>query len=144
MFRVGIGYDIHRLAEGRALVLGGVKVPFVLGLEGHSDADVLLHAIIDALLGALSKPDIGSLFPDDEEQYRGISSLELLEEVNRIMAEEGYRLINIDSVIMAEKPKLAPYIPDIRTGLARALKVDKDSIGAVSYTHLDVYKRQIR
>lgn len=134
MFRVGIGYDIHRLIEGRALFLGGVKVQYVLGLEGHSDADVLIHAIIDALLGALSRPDIGTVFPDDEEQYKGISSVKLLEEVQGIMAEEGYRLINIDSVIIAEKPKLAPYISDIRTCLARALKTGKDSIGVKATT----------
>lgn len=134
MFRIGIGYDIHRLVGGRDLILGGARIPCSLGLEGHSDADVLVHAIIDALLGALSLPDIGVLFPDDEERYRGISSIGLLEEVIGITAAKGYRPINIDSVIMAEKPRLAPYLPEIRAGLARALKVDKDSIGVKATT----------
>lgn len=134
MLRIGIGYDIHRLVDGRDLTLGGAKIPYSLGLEGHSDADVLVHAIIDALLGALSLPDIGVLFPDDEERYRGISSIGLLEEVTGIAAAKGYRPINIDSVIMAEKPRLASYLPEIRAGLARALKVDEDSIGVKATT----------
>ncbi|NLI70018.1 MAG: 2-C-methyl-D-erythritol 2,4-cyclodiphosphate synthase [Firmicutes bacterium] len=134
MFRIGIGYDIHRLVGGRDLVLGGVKVPFSLGLDGHSDADVLVHAIIDAMLGALSLPDIGILFPDDEERYRGISSVRLLEKVAGIASAKGFRPINIDSVIMAEKPKLASYLPEIKAELARALKIDKDSIGIKATT----------
>ena len=107
--RIGQGYDVHRLTEGRALILGGVTVPYERGLDGHSDADVLTHAIMDALLGAAGLGDIGKLFPDSEERYRGISSLLLLKEVGKRLRENGLQVVNLDSTIVAQAPKLAPY-----------------------------------
>ena len=127
--RVGIGYDIHRLAEGRELILGGVRVPFELGLAGHSDADVLVHSICDALLGALALGDIGQHFPDTDTQYRDISSLILLEKVNSLIQNRNFIVNNIDAVIIAQKPKLAKFIPGMRENIARTLGVD---VGCVS------------
>jgi 2-C-methyl-D-erythritol 2,4-cyclodiphosphate synthase/2-C-methyl-D-erythritol 4-phosphate cytidylyltransferase len=132
--RIGQGYDVHRLVEGRALVLGGVVVPFELGLAGHSDADVLTHAIIDALLGALSAGDIGQLFPDTDAQYKDISSLVLLEQVHALMAERGAQLNHIDAVVMAQRPKLAPYIDGMRKVIADTLQVEKERISLKATT----------
>jgi len=109
MFRVGIGYDAHRLVEGERLIIGGVEVPFEKGLEGHSDADVLVHAVCDALLGALALGDVGALFPPDDDRFKGISSLKLLKEVGRRVTELGWQVVNIDSVVIAQRPKLSPY-----------------------------------
>ena len=123
MGRVGIGYDVHRLVEGRDLILGGVNIPWEKGLDGHSDADVLTHAIMDAILGAAALPDIGQLFPDDYDEYKGISSLLLLERVMDLLEEENMRIVNIDSVIICQAPKIAPHIDAIRTKLAKAMGV---------------------
>ena len=122
--RIGLGYDVHRLVENRKLILGGVEIPYEKGLLGHSDADVLLHAISDALLGAAALGDIGLLFPDNDEKYKGANSLLLLEEVvNRINAE-GYEIENIDSIIVAQKPKLRSYIDSMRRNVAETCKID--------------------
>jgi len=122
--RIGQGFDVHRLVEGRDLILGGVKIPWTKGLLGHSDADVLLHAIKDAILGAIGGGDIGKHFPDTDPRYSGISSLLLLEEVCRLMGAAGYRLGNLDATIIAQQPKMAPYIPQMRANIARVLQVD--------------------
>ncbi|MFB0518522.1 MAG: 2-C-methyl-D-erythritol 2,4-cyclodiphosphate synthase [Acidobacteriota bacterium] len=124
MYRVGIGYDLHPLAEGRPLVLGGVTIPFPRGLEGHSDADVLTHSLCDALLGAVGKGDIGHHFPESSPQYKGISSLILLERVMEIIVEGGYSVVNIDSVIIAEHPRLAPHIEQMKAKLSRVMKIE--------------------
>lgn len=121
--RFGIGYDVHRLVSGRHLILGGVSIPFELGLAGHSDADVLTHAIMDALLGAAGQGDIGRHFPDTDSRYKDISSLLLLEQVAAIIVEAGFRVVNIDSIVVAQKPKLAPYIEQMRENLARILQI---------------------
>ena len=134
VLRIGQGYDVHRLAEDRALVLGGVVVPFELGLAGYSDADVLTHAIIDALLGALSAGDIGRLFPDTDAQYENISSLILLAKVRELMDERGAQLTHIDAVIMAQRPKLAPYIDGMREVLAETLRVEIDKVSLKATT----------
>jgi 2-C-methyl-D-erythritol 2,4-cyclodiphosphate synthase len=125
--RIGTGYDVHRLAAGRKLLIGGVDIPFEKGLLGHSDADVLLHAICDALLGAAGLGDIGRHFPDTAPKYEGISSLTLLEEVYRLLDEAGFRVHNIDSTIVAEKPRMAAHIPAMVANIAEALKVDHAS-----------------
>ena len=122
--RVGIGYDVHRLADNRPLIIGGVEIPFDKGLLGHSDADVLVHAIMDALLGALGKGDIGQHFPDSREEYKGISSIELLSRVERIISADGYRVGNIDGIIIAQRPKMAPYLKEMKANIASTLKVD--------------------
>ncbi|MGC7871461.1 2-C-methyl-D-erythritol 2,4-cyclodiphosphate synthase [Desulfosporosinus sp. SYSU MS00001] len=132
--RVGIGYDVHALVEGRPLILGGVEIPYERGLLGHSDADVLIHALMDALLGALALGDIGSHFPDHDPRYAGISSLLLLERVVELIKGQGYRVGNIDSLIVAERPKLAPFIPRMRANLARALNVDLESVSVKATT----------
>ena len=124
--RVGIGYDVHRLKEGRKLILGGVEIPYTLGLEGHSDADVLVHAIMDALLGAAALGDIGKHFPDTEEQYRGISSMKLLAQVEKLLTQKGYVVENIDATIIAQKPKLRPYIEQMEEYVAQVLKITKN------------------
>src|SRR5262249_50724272 len=116
--RTGIGYDIHRLAEGRKLILGGVEIPFEKGLLGHSDADVLAHSICDALLGAACLGDIGSHFPDNDAAFRGISSIDLLSRVEALVRERGYKVVNVDAVVLAERPRLAPFISAIRDRLA--------------------------
>ena len=125
-FRIGIGYDIHRLEENRDLIIGGVKIVHEKGLIGHSDADVLIHAIIDAMLGALSLPDIGTLFPDTNPQYNGVSSVSLLEKVYKLVKEKGYEINNIDSNIIAQAPKMMPYIPEMKKILAKSLEIDMD------------------
>lgn len=132
--RIGIGYDIHRLVEGHRLLLGGVEIPFEKGLLGHSDSDVLTHAICDALLGAAALGDIGAHFPDTDQRFRGASSLDLLSQVVRLITERGYVISNVDSTIVAEKPKLAPHIPLMRERLAAIMKIDVDQINVKAKT----------
>lgn len=132
--RVGMGYDVHKFQQGRALILGGVEIPYELGLLGHSDADVLLHGIKDALLGAAALGDIGKHFPDTEAEYKGASSIKLLKHVGRLLREEGYEINNIDGTIIAEKPKMAPYIPQMRKNIAEALGIDEGQINVKATT----------
>jgi 2-C-methyl-D-erythritol 2,4-cyclodiphosphate synthase len=132
--RAGIGFDAHPLKEGRKLILGGVEIPFEKGLDGWSDADVLTHAVIDALLGALALGDIGSHFPPGDGQYKGISSLTLLEKVMSLKKEKGWRINNIDATIIAERPKLRDYIDDIRKSLSSVLKIEVERISAKAST----------
>ena len=122
--RVGMGYDVHKLVEGRDLIVGGVKIPHTLGLLGHSDADVLLHAIMDALLGAAALGDIGKHFPDTDPQYKGISSIKLLEHVAKLIEKKGYLVENIDATIIAQKPKMRPHIEQMEKNIAEALHID--------------------
>lgn len=124
--RVGMGYDVHKLVEERELILGGVNIPYTLGLLGHSDADVLLHAIMDALLGAAALGDIGKHFPDTDEKYKGISSLKLLEHVGKLIEQEGYVIENIDATVIAQKPKLRPYIEEMEENIAKTLHIEKN------------------
>ena len=124
MIRVGLGYDVHKLVEGRKLILGGVDIPFEKGLLGHSDADVLLHAITDALFGAAALGDIGSHFPDTDPWYKGADSLKLLEACGRELREHGWRISNIDSTVVAQRPKLLPHVPQMRENIARALNIE--------------------
>ena len=124
--RVGMGYDVHKLVEGRDLILGGVTVPHTLGLLGHSDADVLVHAIMDALLGAAALGDIGKHFPDTDPQYAGISSMKLLEHVRDLIEKEGYVIENIDATVIAQKPKLRPYIEQMEQNVADTLRIAKN------------------
>ncbi|MBO4235556.1 MAG: 2-C-methyl-D-erythritol 2,4-cyclodiphosphate synthase [Firmicutes bacterium] len=132
--RVGIGFDVHRLVEGRDLILGGVTIPWDKGLDGHSDADVLAHAIMDAILGAAALPDIGRLFPDDYEEYEGISSLLLLERVMDLLAEEGYGVVNVDSTIICEEPKIMPHTEKIRECLAKAMNIPVSCVSVKATT----------
>ena len=132
--RVGMGYDVHRLTEDRDLILGGVKIPWEKGLLGHSDADVLIHAIMDALLGAAALGDIGQHFPDTDPAYEGISSVKLLEHVAALLDEKGYGVGNIDAVIIAQKPKMAPHIPQMRANIARALHMDEECLNIKATT----------
>lgn len=134
MFRIGHGYDVHRLVEGRRLILGGVDIPFERGLLGHSDADLLVHAIMDAILGAAALGDIGKLFPDTDERYSGADSLELLGEVMRALREAGYELGNVDSTVIAQRPKLAMHIEQMRGNIARAAGVDAAQISVKATT----------
>ncbi len=134
MTRIGTGYDVHRLVEGRRLLLGGVDIPYAKGLLGHSDADVLLHAICDALLGAAGLGDIGRHFPDTDERYRGISSLSLLSEVRRLIEEKGFCVNNIDATVVAEQPKIARHIPAMVANIARALGTDETAINIKATT----------
>lgn len=134
MIRIGNGYDVHRLKSGRKLMLGGVDIPFELGLDGHSDADVLLHAICDALLGAAALGDIGKLFPDTDDRYKGIDSSILLRRTAEHLAENGYRIINIDSIIAAQKPKLSMYIGQMRENIARAAGIDVSAVSVKATT----------
>jgi len=134
MMRVGIGYDAHRLVAGRRLVLGGVEIPFEKGLLGHSDADVLVHAINDALLGAAALGDIGVHFPDTDPEYKDIRSIILLERVGELLKNEGFEVLNIDSVICAERPKLSPYIDKMRENIAKALRISKDRVSVKATT----------
>ena len=126
--RVGMGYDVHKLVEGRDLILGGVKIPYEKGLLGHSDADVLLHAIMDALLGAAALGDIGKHFPDTDPAYKGASSIRLLEEVGRMIDEKLYVIGNIDATIIAQRPKMAPHIEQMRKNVAEALHIEVDRL----------------
>lgn len=132
--RIGLGYDVHRLVEGRDLIIGGVKIPYEKGLLGHSDADVLLHAIMDSLLGASALGDIGKHFPDTDEKYKGISSIKLLEEVGKSLLNNGYSINNIDSTIIAQKPKMAPFIQQMRENIANALNIDLMQINVKATT----------
>lgn len=134
MFRIGNGYDVHVLTEGRKLILGGVEIPHTKGVLGHSDGDVLIHAIMDALLGALSLGDIGLHFPDTEEEYRGISSLLLLKKIKELVQEKGYRVGNIDAIIALQKPKLRPYIDIMREKIANILEIDVDRVSIKATT----------
>lgn len=132
--RIGMGYDVHKLVEGRDLILGGVKIPHTLGLLGHSDADVLLHAIMDALLGAAALGDIGKHFPDTDPQYKGISSIRLLEHVAKLIEEKGYIVENIDATIIAQKPKMRPYIEEMEKNIAAALHIDVSQVNVKATT----------
>ena len=144
MIRIGTGYDVHRLAEELPLWLGGVQVPHSHGLVGHSDADVLLHAICDALLGAAALGDIGKHFPDTDPKYKGISSLKLLAHVGNLLKERGYTVGNIDSTVAAQRPKLAPYIEQMRQNIADTLGIDVDrvSVKATTTEHLGFEGRE--
>ena len=132
--RIGHGYDVHRLAEGRRLILGGVEIPYEKGLDGHSDADVLTHAVMDALLGAAALGDIGKLFPDTDDRYLGADSIELLRAVNVALAEHGWRLGNLDATVIAQRPKLAPYIDQMRARIAAALGADISAVSVKATT----------
>lgn len=132
--RIGMGYDVHRLVEGRKLIMGGVEIPFEKGLLGHSDADVLLHAIMDSLLGACALGDIGKHFPDTDERYKGISSLKLLKETGILISEKGYSINNIDATIIAQKPKMRPHIELMRKNIADALDINIDQINIKATT----------
>ena len=132
--RVGHGYDVHRLVEGRALILGGVTVPFERGLLGHSDADVLTHAVMDALLGAAALGDIGQLFPDSDAAYAGADSIALLERVTALLREHGWQVGNVDATVVAQAPRLAPYIPEMRRRLAEAMGLDVDCVSVKATT----------
>ena len=132
--RIGHGYDVHKLVEGRKCIIGGVDIPSPLGLLGHSDADVLLHAVSDALLGACAIGDIGHLFPDTDDKWKGADSLELLKEVVRQVNEKEYKIVNIDSTILAQTPKMAPYIVEMRKNIAVACNVDTDFVSVKATT----------
>ncbi len=134
MIRVGLGYDVHKLVEGRKLILGGVDIPFEKGLLGHSDADVLLHAITDALFGAAALGDIGSHFPDTDPRYKGADSLKLLEACGRELCEHGWKIGNIDAVVIAQRPKLLPHVLQMRENIARALDIAVDQISVKGKT----------
>lgn len=134
IMRIGIGYDVHALKEGKELILGGVKIPHHKGLEGHSDADVLTHAVMDAILGAAAFGDLGFHFPDSDKRYKGISSLKLLGEVYSLIEDRGYRIENLDSIVIAQKPKIAPYIEQMRSNLAEAVKTDLSRISVKATT----------
>lgn len=132
--RIGNGYDVHKLTEGRALILGGVNIPFEKGLLGHSDADVLVHAVIDAIIGALGIGDIGTHFPDTDEKYKGADSLILLKKTGETAKEMGYKIVNIDSIIVAQKPKLLPYIAQMRKNMAEVLEMDAADVNVKAKT----------
>lgn len=132
--RIGMGYDVHRLVEDRALIIGGVEIPYEKGLLGHSDADVLLHAIMDALLGAAAMGDIGKHFPDTDPEYKGISSLVLMEKVGELLRENGFIIENIDATIIAQAPKMRPYIDSMRENIARVLEVDVGCVNVKATT----------
>ena len=132
--RIGHGYDVHRLVEGRKCIIGGVEIPYEKGLLGHSDADVLLHAVMDAVLGAMAAGDIGKLFPDNDPTYKGADSLMLTRRVAEVMAERGYRLGNVDATIIAQAPKMAPHIPLMRENIAAAFGVDIDRVSVKATT----------
>jgi 2-C-methyl-D-erythritol 2,4-cyclodiphosphate synthase len=135
MIRTGIGYDIHRLAEGRKLILGGVEIPYSHGLEGHSDADVLSHAIADALLGALGAGDIGQHFPNTDESIRGISSIEILKRVTKFLTGKRARVINVDVTLIAEAPKIVPHVPEMRQKIADAIEVSESDVSVKATTN---------
>ena len=126
--RAGIGYDVHKLVTGRKLILGGVEVPFDKGLSGHSDADVLTHAVMDALLGAAGLRDIGNQFPPEDTKYKDISSLVLLDEVNKLVRDKGFVVVNIDAVIVAQQPKISPYVEDMRSLISRRLGLNLEQV----------------
>ena len=132
--RIGHGYDVHRLVEGRKLILGGVEIPFEKGLDGHSDAEVLVHAVMDALLGAAALGDIGKLFPDNDERYLGADSVELLKKVRDVLQEHGWKPGNLDATVIAQRPKLAPYIDTMRKRIADALETDAENVSVKATT----------
>ena len=132
--RIGQGYDVHRLVEGRKLILGGVEIPYEKGLLGHSDADVLTHALMDALLGAAALGDIGKLFPDKDPRYEGADSIELLKQVISLLQEKGYRVVNTDCTVIAQRPKLAPFIPAMRARLSDAMGVEAERVSVKATT----------
>lgn len=132
--RIGMGYDVHRLIKDRKLIIGGIEIPHSQGLLGHSDADVLLHAIMDSLLGAAALGDIGRHFPDTEDKYKGISSLSLLAHIGDLLSKKGYKIVNIDATIIAQKPKMAPYIPPMIKNIAKSLKVSENKINVKATT----------
>ena len=132
--RIGHGYDVHRLVEGRKLILGGVEIPFEKGLDGHSDADVLVHAVMDALLGAAALGDIGKLFPDSDKRYLGADSIGLLKTVRTVLEEDGWKLSNLDATVIAQRPKLAPYIDTMRKRIADALETDAENVSVKATT----------
>ena len=132
--RIGHVYDVHRLVEGRKLILGGVEIPFEKGLDGHSDADVLVHAVMDALLGAAALGDIGKLFPDSDERYLGADSIGLLKTVRTVLEEDGWKLSNLDATVIAQRPKLAPYIDSMRKRIADALETDAENVSVKATT----------
>lgn len=132
--RVGNGYDVHKMVDGRKLIIGGVLIPYEKGLLGHSDADVLVHAIIDSLLGAIKKGDIGKLFPDNDNTFKNINSLNLLEKVSSILCDDGYKIGNIDSTIIAQKPKMRPFISQMEKNIADALNINIENINVKATT----------
>ena len=132
--RIGHGYDVHRLVEGRKLILGGVEIPFEKGLDGHSDADVLVHAVMDALLGAAALGDIGKLFPDNDDAYLGADSVELLKKVRNVLQEHGWKPGNLDATVIAQRPKLAQYIDTMRKRIADALETDAENVSVKATT----------
>lgn len=136
--KVGIGYDVHKFEFGRKLIIGGLEIPYEKGLLGHSDADVLVHAIMDSLLGAMGEGDIGKLFPDTDDRYKGVSSIELLKQIGNILYEKNFKISNIDSVIIAQEPKMKPYIEEMKINIALALNIDmsKVSVKATTTEHL--------
>ncbi len=134
MFRIGHGYDVHRFKEGRRLILGGVEIPFELGLDGHSDADVLLHAIADALLGAAALGDIGKHFPDTDMRFKDADSMKLLSAVVELLFEKDYKVGNVDATVIAQKPKLKDYIPEMRERIAETLRVDSEFVNVKATT----------
>ena len=134
MQRIGLGYDVHAFAEGRRLVIGGVDIPFDKGLDGHSDAGVLVHAVMDALVGALRAGDIGKLFPDTDPAYKGADSIKLLEQVGELVRGEGWRIVDIDTVLMIQEPKMAPHREQMRANIAAALQIPVESVGVKATT----------
>lgn len=142
--RIGTGYDVHKLVEGRDLIIGGVKIDHTLGLLGHSDADVLLHAIMDAVLGAAALGDIGYHFPDTDDKYKGANSLMLLQEVGKLIEKEGYKVGNLDATVIAQRPKLRPFIDEMRGNIAQALKININqvSVKATTEEHLGFTGRE--
>ena len=132
--RIGLGYDVHKLTEDRKLIIGGVEIPHDKGLLGHSDADVLIHAIMDSILGALALGDIGKHFPDTDEEYKGADSMKLLEHVYNLITSKGYKICNIDSTIIAQSPKMAPYIESMRSNISKVLNTDIDNINIKATT----------
>ena len=134
IYRIGHGYDVHRLVKKRDLIIGGVKIPYSKGLLGHSDADVLLHAIMDSILGAIGEKDIGVLFPDNKKEYENISSIELCKYISVIMQKKGYIICNIDATIIAQEPKLSPYIEEMKNNIAKVFIIAKDKINVKATT----------
>ena len=134
MIRIGHGYDVHRLKEGRNLIIGGVKIPYDFGLDGHSDADVLVHAVMDAVLGAAALGDIGGLFPDTDPAYKGADSMKLFEYVIRVINEKGYTVGNIDATLIAQKPKIKPYLLQMRENIAKVCNIDVDFVNVKATT----------
>ena len=134
MQRIGLGYDVHAFAQGRKLIIGGVDIPYSRGLDGHSDADVLVHAIMDALVGAMRAGDIGKLFPDTDPAYKGADSIKLLEQVGSLVREQGFNIIDIDSVLMIQEPKMSPHREQMRLNIAKALQIPVDNIGVKATT----------